>query len=309
MTRILSLLRLLAGIAAKNFLLFVAISLLIFFFIDQIPVADEYDEWSAEASGIQQRYLNLTWRVLTLDMGRVEGLPVKVKILHGLWITGALTIGAILVCLVLGFSLGLLAHLKKESRLWRAVIVIFDWVSLVPIFITGYFISLLLYTFFSVSTDLTSLEQTAAKAPYIVPFLVALPALILGIGDGTISEILRNTREELAKVQEKWYMQAVKANGGKVLTHLIRAAILPVLLTLNLRLVHLLGGVIVVEKIFNLKGLGWLTLEGVNGNRELLFAVSIVIVLMILTVNLINELLIHALDPLVREKRTDETNL
>ncbi len=253
------------------------------------------------------RYWIVLRQVITLDLGYLEGNLARTKILVGMIGTFSLLASALVSTTVTGLVLGLIFTYFRESRPFRTLHLLIDFMSLMPAYVLGYFVSLMLATQAGVTTDV---EFARASGPALLLGLFALAAMLLGYADGTLTELIRQLQAELVKGRQARHMQAVRANDLNLARHMFRASLVPLLVTVNLRLVHLMGAVIVVEKIFTIKGLGFLTLEGIKAHNYLIvFSVSTILVAAVLVIHAVNAMILTRLNPLADEGTGNEANL
>ena len=139
--------------------------------------------------------------------------------------------------------------------------------------------------------------------PWVNLQQMVLPVLSLALGLAAV--VLRMTRSSMLEVLGEEYVKVARAKGVServlVVRHALRNALIPVVTVLGLQLGYLLGGVVIIEQVFGLPGLGWTLLNGVYQRdypvvqgSVLLFAVIIVLT------NLLVDLLYTFIDPRIR---------
>ncbi len=131
----------------------------------------------------------------------------------------------------------------------------------------------------------------------------ALPALVLGWRAAAVTG--RMVRSALLETLGEDYVRTARAKGlaGRdvVLGHALRNAALPVVTVIGFQAAHLIGGVVVIEQVFNLPGLGRQLVQGIEA-RDLptVQALLMFFVVVAIAVNLAVDLLYGLLDPRVR---------
>jgi len=130
-----------------------------------------------------------------------------------------------------------------------------------------------------------------------------LPVLVLAAPQ--IAIISRLTRAGMIEVLRSNYIRTARAKGlpeRRVITrHALRAALLPLVSYLGPACAGLLTGSLVVEKIFNLPGLGkFFVLSALQRDYTVVMGMVIVYAGLILLLNLVADLLYAGLDPRVR---------
>jgi peptide/nickel transport system permease protein len=84
-----------------------------------------------------------------------------------------------------------------------------------------------------------------------------LPVLVLGVGNGTISEVIRTLRQEMRRVLAEDYIRTARAKGASVWKHAFKEGLLiPVTEIVASKIPFILGGAVIVEQVFNWPGMG-----------------------------------------------------
>lgn len=130
-----------------------------------------------------------------------------------------------------------------------------------------------------------------------------LPALALGLALSSI--IARMTRAVMLDVLREDFIRTARAKGlgGRkvVLRHALPNSLIPVVTLIGAQLGFLLGGTVIMERIFTLPGLGFSTLESVTlRDYPQLQANVLVFAIMLTSVNLVVDLVYGWLDPRIR---------
>ena len=84
-----------------------------------------------------------------------------------------------------------------------------------------------------------------------------LPVLVLGVSNGTISEVVRFLREEISRVFSEEYICTARAKGASIWKHSFKEGFLiPITEIIAAKIPFILGGAVVVEQVFNWPGMG-----------------------------------------------------
>jgi len=92
-----------------------------------------------------------------------------------------------------------------------------------------------------------------------VPLFVA--GLALALSDGLFIDCFNGLRARLNSLRRSQFVTAAKARGGSVVRHIARNMWLPIFSSYSARLPTILGGVVVVERIFGIEGAGYALIE------------------------------------------------
>lgn len=214
-----------------------------------------------------------------------ENYPVSLK----------LGLSAILIASLVGVSLGVLAALRQNKSVDYGVMTVAILGVCIPTFVTA---PLLVLAFASKLGWLpTAGWNNGALLNLVLPVTVlALPQIAI---------ISRLTRAGMIEVLRSNYVRTARAKGlpeHRIVTrHALRAAILPLVSYLGPACAGLLTGSLVVERIFNLPGLGkFFVISALQRDYTVVMGMVIVYAALILALNLAADLLYAMLDPRVR---------
>jgi peptide/nickel transport system permease protein len=184
-------------------------------------------------------------------------------------VTASLAIGAALIWLVLGVASGVLAAVRPRSFFDRAVTATALFFYSMPAFLLG--VIFLYFLFFRLHlagvgwfpgsgyVALTSNPLRWAQHLILPWFTIALV---------TAATYSRLTRSSMLDVLGEDYIRTARAKGLRelrvIVRHALRSALTPVVTQFGIDLGTLLGGVIIVENIFGLPGVGQLAVQSVT---------------------------------------------
>ncbi len=206
-----------------------------------------------------------------------------------------LGLSAILIASIMGVSLGVMAALRQNRATDYWVMTVAVLGVCIPTFVTAPLLVLLIAS--KLGWLPTAGWNDGALANMILPITVlALPQIAI---------ISRLTRAGMIEVLHSNYVRTARAKGlpehrivGK---HALRAAILPLVSYLGPACAGLITGSLVVEKIFNLPGLGkFFVISALQRDYTVVMGMVIFYAALILVLNLIADLLYAVLDPRVR---------
>ncbi|MEU4419984.1 ABC transporter permease [Actinoplanes sp. NPDC024001] len=228
--------------------------------------------------------------------------PVWPDLIDRLPVTLSLAIGAAILWLIFGLSIGTLSALRRGSFLDRAAMTFsLAGVSL-PIFFTG-MIGLLLFSY--------TLGWTAPGGTY-TPFLedpgewfyaLLLPWIVLALQFS--AQYARLTRAGMLETMGEDYIRTARAKGLRekdvTVKHGLRAALTPILTIFGLDFGLLLGGAVLTEQVFSLPGLGKYAVEAItNNDLPKVLGVTMMAAFFVVIANLIVDLFYAVVDPRVR---------
>lgn len=232
-----------------------------------------------------------------------ENACVTDLITEALPITINLAVGALIMWLTVGIGLGIIA--AKFKNRWpdtgSSVFVLFA--TSLPTFVTG--LALLIWV--TIKWKLVPLSLTGYTSlldnPYKYFQFFILPWITLAIAYAAL--YTRFTRAALLETLGEDYIRTARAKGvgeQKVFfKHTLRAVLAPLITMAGLDFAGLIGGAIITETIFNLPGLGRLTLRSVyEFDLSIVLATTILAAVVVIVMNLIVDMLYAVLDPRVR---------
>lgn len=129
------------------------------------------------------------------------------------------------------------------------------------------------------------------------------PAFILGFG--AAAGLMRLMRSSLLEVLQQDYVRTARAKGLAerivIGTHAVRNSLIPVVTVLGLELAGLLGGTVIIETIFTIRGVGAYTVLAIVRNDFLVVqSIALYLAAIVVLLNLVVDLLYAWLDPRIR---------
>lgn len=218
--------------------------------------------------------------------------------------TLSLAILAQLIALVISVPLGILAAYKRGTALDVTAVS----VSLIGTALPGFLLSMFLMLFLSVYHHWFPVAGYKALADGIGQHLryLFVPALSLGIVQAAY--LTRMTRSALLDVLYKNYIHTARAKGlrelGVVMTYGLKNAAPVILTAVGQSFGSLITGTIVTETLFNIPGLGMLTMSSIN-RRDVFVIQGVVLFVTFLyvMVNLVVDILYGIVDPRLQPGR------
>ncbi|SHI80852.1 peptide/nickel transport system permease protein [Dethiosulfatibacter aminovorans DSM 17477] len=261
-----------------------------------------------ESLGLDQpfvfRYFKWLSGVLKGDFGYSlsSGVPIKDIVFDRLPATLELSITALVLSSVFGSMLGLISALRKGSLADNALTVL----GMIGVSIPQFFFGLVAILIFALKLDwlpeggriLPGYETFMDRLPHLI-----LPSLVLAIT--MTAGVMRYARASMLDVMNKEYIKTARSKGlpeWKVnLVHGFRVALTPVVVLIGFRLPMLIGGSVIIEKIFQWPGIGKEFINAVQGqNVPLVMMIALFSVAAVLLASFLVDLLTALLDPRVK---------
>lgn len=261
-----------------------------------VPKIVQYGRWlgvapdqEGEFSGILQGDFGVSWR---------ERLPV-LKLIGLKWpVTLELGILAMLIAQSIALPVGILSALRQDK-----------WVDYVARSLAILFISLPVFWVGTMVIVIPSLLWNYMPPIMMVPFfedpignlrMFVVAAIVLGLS--LTGMTLRMTRTMMLEVLRQDYIRTAWSKGlrEKVITirHALKNALIPVITVIGFQVPLLVGGTVIIEKIFNLPGMGGLLLGGAQQrDQPLVSGVLIFFAVVLILTNLVIDLMYAYLDP------------
>jgi peptide/nickel transport system permease protein len=216
-------------------------------------------------------------------------------------VTFWLAIGAFIMWLVVGISLGIFAALRRGRWPDRLIM----GISLIGYSLPSFFIGLVLLFLVVIKWKFLPLPRYVSPFDDPIRFLqtMILPWIVLAVLYAAF--YMRLTRNQVLEVLNDDYVRTARAKGlperTVVVKHALRAGLTPIVTAAGLDLAGLLGGAIISENIFSLPGLGSLAVESiVNADLPLISGLTLLTATLIIFANLVVDMLYAVVDPRVR---------
>jgi peptide/nickel transport system permease protein len=209
------------------------------------------------AIGAQQswygQYLSWLHNVLGGNFGTSvrTGMPVAGELINVSLNTLYLTLGSMLVTLLIAVPIALYSSMRGHSVAISWPLTMLGYVfSALPVFWLAYIVIYVSVHGF----DFFPLASSGMGGGWLYTLV---PVLVLGLGSGTISEVIRYLREEMSRVMAEDYIRTARAKGASVWRHAFKEGLLlPVSEIFAAKIPFMLGGAVIVEQIFNWPGMG-----------------------------------------------------
>jgi peptide/nickel transport system permease protein len=253
-----------------------------------------------------ERYLTWLGGFLQGDLGdsMSKKKPVTELIGNRFRNTVVLASAAALVGIPLAIVLGVIAGLTRDK--WPDILV--STTSIVGMTLPGFVTATILIYFFAIRLEWF---PAITLVPSNVPVVELLPNIVLPIITLTlimVAHILRLVRTNMIDVLTSDYVQMAKLKGvphwNIVFKHALPNAMLPTINVVALTLAWLLGGVAIIETVFNYPGIGQLMITAITDRDfALVQGIAIILAVIYIALNLIADVLSMILNPKLRTAR------
>jgi peptide/nickel transport system permease protein len=246
-----------------------------------------------------------TWlgHILTGDLGEsiFSNLPVAHLIGQRLEPTIVLAVATIIVSCLTAVPMGVIAAWRAGALIDRAIMMFAVLGFSVPVFVIGY---VLVYGL-SLKAGWFPVQGYKPPSEGFLPFIrsITLPTVALSVF--YVALIARITRASVLEVLNEDYIRTARAKGldetTVMMRHALKNAAVPVVTIIGIGIALLIGGVVVTESVFNIPGLGRLTLDAIL-HRDYPIIQGMILVLSgaYVVVNLLIDISYTLLDPRIR---------
>jgi peptide/nickel transport system permease protein len=215
--------------------------------------------------------------------------------------TLALATVTMIITVLIAVPLGVIAAYRHGSWIDRAVMAFSVLGFSVPVFVLGYLLIWLL----AIEIKLFPVQGYRSIFDGVWPFLhrLILPSITLSVI--YIALIARITRASVLDVLGEDYIRTAYAKGLSsrvvLMRHALRNAAVPIVTVIGIGVALLIGGVVVTESVYNIPGLGRLTVDAVLGrDYPTIQAVILLFSFAYVLINLLIDLSYSLLDPRIR---------
>jgi peptide/nickel transport system permease protein len=180
------------------------------------------------------------------------GLPVFGELMRVGGATLILTLGSLAVTLLVAVPIALYGAVRGVDGISFPLTMAAYVVSALPVFWLAYVVLYAVMHVFGIFPLASAVSGGGPARSYLL-----LPVVVLGIGNGTIGEVVRHLREEMERVLAEDYIRTARAKGAPVWKHAFKEGFLiPVTEIVASKIPFLLGGAVIVEQVFNWPGMG-----------------------------------------------------
>lgn len=245
------------------------------------------------------RYADWLVKFVKGDMGESYSYhtPVSEMIGDKLPITAAITIMAFFFMMLLAFPAGILSA-KYENRVPDRILFALNQLLMsVPPFFTGIIFTVvfgLIFKWFTPGGYVSYTKDFGGFLAYLI-----LPSLAIALPKAAMTA--KMLRSSMITELRQDYVRTAYSRGNSenqvLFNHVLRNGILPVITFLGWAVADVIAGSIIVEQVFGIPGLGRILITSISGrDYPVVEAIIVLIAAVILTINVIVDLLYQRLD-------------
>jgi peptide/nickel transport system permease protein len=233
-------------------------------------------------------------------------IPINSEIARALPVTASLVLGAAVLWVLIGVSIGIMAAVRPHSVRDRAGTLFALTFLSMPTFVLGVLFLLVFFFYlsraglhwFPAGTYVGISQNFFGWAQHLI-----LPWLTLALVQAAV--YTRLVRSAMLDALGEDYIRTARAKGlprqAIIYKHALRAALTPVTTQLGIDVGTLLAGAFITENVFSLNGLGVISLQGIfNGDLPVVAAVVFLAAVFIVVMNTVVDVVYALLDPRVR---------
>lgn len=247
---------------------------------------------------LYEQYFRYVGRLLRGDLGDslMYHMPVKDVLPQALPVTLSLVVYAIVLALIISIPLANLAATRPNGARDLAV----RGYTLVAQGMPQMWVGIMLMLLFSLHFDLFPVGRYGTGLENLRNLF--LPALTLGIA--LSPTLIRSLRQSTIEALDADFVATARSKGAGGIAlfrrHILRNAILPTVSLVGVHLSYIVGGSIVIERVFNLPGIGQLMIQAVlNRDFPLMQAVTLLVGLLVIVIGVLTDIVYSLLDPRV----------
>ena len=205
---------------------------------------------------------------------------------------------ATLLTVIVTIPLALLAAIRRD----RAVDHVVRSVPIVTMGMPSFWVGIMLILVVSLRLGILPVGGYGENLPEHLQSII-LPAITIALAISPMT--IRSLRTSMIDVLEADYILTAKAKGASsarvLFRHALRNGLIPMITVLSVNIGWLVGGTVVVERVFAIPGIGGLMLDAI-GNRDfaIVQAITLVLAVFVIFVYLVADVSYALIDPRVR---------
>jgi peptide/nickel transport system permease protein len=242
------------------------------------PIIVQYGRWVASA---------LTGR---LGRSMISGRAVVPEVWRGFRTTLSIAIVGVSLALVSSLAIGFAAGMRRDGIVDRGFLAVSAILSSLPSFLLG----IILITVFAIGL------RWLPAAGNNLPGYAVLPSCTLALA--LLPDLSRVARNAVVRTMQDFYPTYGRIKGQSwpriILGHALRPTLVPVIAYFGPLVAHTIGGLVVIDVLFNLDGLGTQLIDSVlAADVPMAMGAGLLIGISVVAVNGISDIAVRLLDP------------
>jgi peptide/nickel transport system permease protein len=247
----------------------------------------------------------VTWinKLLHGDLGvsLISNVPVMKMVSQRIEPSISIALATIILSVLVAVPLGVIAAWKQGTWIDRFVMGLSVLGFSVPVFVIGY----VLIQLFAIDLRWLPVQGFKSITGGFGPFFERLVLPTVSLSFIYVALIARMTRASMLDVLGEDYVRTARAKGinevAVLFRHALRNAAVPVITVIGTGFALLISGVVVTESVFNIPGIGRLTVDAVLArDYPVIQAMILLTSLLYVTINLLIDVAYTLLDPRIR---------
>lgn len=253
-------------------------------------------DYARQVTGLDQpilvQYGRWVGSVFTGQLGRsmVSGRLVSAEVWRSFGTTLRIAVVGVSLALVLSLILGFAAGMRRNGIIDRGVLIVSALLSSVPSFLLG----IILITIFAIGL------QWLPAAGRNLPGHAILPSCTLALA--LLPDLSRVARNAVVRTMQDFYPIYGRIKGQSwlriIFAHALRPTLVPVIAYFGPLLAHTIGGLVVIDVLFNLDGLGTRLIDSVLvADIPMAMGAGLLIGISVVAINGVSDIAVQLLDP------------
>jgi peptide/nickel transport system permease protein len=255
--------------------------------IDQ-PLLVQYGEWFAH--------------MVRGDFGRswFTAESVTDAVVSRLGVTLSIVVVSLIAVAVISVVLGVVAAIRRG---WVDKVV--QVVSVIGVALPNFWVALILVLTLAISIPLFPATGYVQPTESVSGWLLSITLPVIAITIGGIAGAAQQIRGSVLDVSRQDFVRTLRSRGlperRVIANHILRNSLGPAMTVLSLQFIAMIGGSVVIEKVFAIPGLGMLALNAtLRGDIPIVMAVVMTMAVVVIVVNLLIDLVNGWASPKVR---------
>ena len=228
-------------------------------------------------------------------------VPVWELIVDKIPVSLYINIFSLMISLPIGIAFGILAAVKKNT--WVDYLI--STATMVCISVPSFVYAFLIQFFFSFKLPIFPFLMKGGTDYFTWDMFVSMVPAVLSLSFGVIAGFTRTTRAELTEVLTSEFMLLARTKGltkaQATVRHAMKNCMVVVLPSIFGNFIGILGGSLIIERIFGVPGVGGLTLNAINGRDYNIFILTTCFYTIIgLAASLVVDISYGFIDPRIR---------